>query len=85
MPYNSKITGEVLRSLRVRRRLSQEIVSGLAGMARSHLAMIESGTVNTTIATLWRIAEAMNMRLSEIILLIEDAHEKEMLTHSNEK
>lgn len=41
--YNSRSTGQVIGILRVQRGLSQEVLSGLAGIARSHLAMIELG------------------------------------------
>ena len=71
MPYNNLITGQVIRRLRVQRGLSQEVLSGLAGMARSHLAMIEAGSKQASVDTLWRIAEALDMRLSELIRQVE--------------
>ena len=39
-PYDHRAAGRVLRRLRLRSGLSQETLSGLAGLARSHLAMI---------------------------------------------
>lgn len=41
MLYNHVITGQVIRSLRKKRGISQEVLSGFACIARSHLAMIE--------------------------------------------
>lgn len=46
IPYNCEITGRIIRDLRIRQNLSQEVLSGLAGVARSYLAMIEAGTKN---------------------------------------
>ena len=71
MRYNHAVTGRIIRDLRRKRSLSQEVLSGLAGIARSHLAMIESGTKNASLETLWRIAEALAMSLSELIFMIE--------------
>ena len=43
MPYNRKVFGVVIGRLRISRGLTQEKMSGLAGIARSHLAALESG------------------------------------------
>ena len=74
MQYDSAITGKVIRSMRKKLGISQEVLSGLAGIGRSHLAMIETGTKNANVETLWRIAEALHMPLSELIRQIEEAH-----------
>ena len=71
MSYNFKSMGRLIRTLRIRRKLSQEVLSGLAGISRSHLAMIESGTKNPTVATLWRIASSLDMPLSRLFELLE--------------
>ncbi|MBR3795151.1 MAG: helix-turn-helix domain-containing protein [Clostridia bacterium] len=52
--------------------MSQEILSGLSGVARSHLAMIENGKKNANVDTLWRIAAALDLRLSELIRLVKN-------------
>ena len=76
MKYKSRITGQIIGCLRTRRGMSQEGLSGLAGVARSHLAMIETGSNNANVDTLWRIAEALDMRLSELIQMVEAEHER---------
>ena len=43
MPYNTHITGQVIGKLRVERGLTQEQLSGLANIGRSHLTAIEIG------------------------------------------
>lgn len=76
MDYNYRITGQVIGSIRTQRKISQEVLSGLSGVARSHLAMIETGSKNANVDTLWRIAAALGMRLSELFKMIEIEHEK---------
>lgn len=76
MDYNYKITGQIVGRLRTQRGMSQEVLSGLSGVARSHLAMIETGSKNANVDTLWRIAQALEMKLSDLMKLIEDEHER---------
>ena len=76
MDYNYKITGQIVGRLRTQRGMSQEVLSGLSGVARSHLAMIETGNKNANVDTLWRIAQALEMKLSDLIKLIEYEHER---------
>ncbi len=77
MNYNSKITGRMISQMRMEKGMSQEVLSGLAGIARSHLAMIETGRKNANVDTLWRIANALGMPLSELIRLVENTMEQE--------
>lgn len=56
--------------------LTQEVLSGLAGISRSHLAEIETGRTKANVETLWRISEALGMKLSCIIGMVEEAIEK---------
>ena len=42
--FENSAVGRVVRRLRKEKGLSQEVFSGFAGIARSHLAMIENGT-----------------------------------------
>lgn len=52
--------------------MTQEVLSGLAGISRSHLAMIENGHKTARIDTLWFIAVALNTRLSDLIRVAEE-------------
>lgn len=71
MPYNSKAFGVVISRLRSSKGLSQERMSGLAGIARSHLAALESGKKTVKLSTLWNIAYALDLQPSELIRLVE--------------
>ena len=77
MQYDHKIIGRIIQEERKRRGLTQEILSGLAAISRSHLAEIESGRTKANVETLWKIAEALNMKLSDIIRMAERALEEE--------
>lgn len=76
MDYRPEAVAALLRHLRKKRRLSQEVLSGLSGMARPHLSMIERGERMPTLYTIWRIADALDMRPSELVALIEEEMEK---------
>ncbi len=61
MSYNSKAFGYVIGQLRADRGISQEQLSGLAGISRSHLAMIERGRRVIRMDTLFKIADALEI------------------------
>lgn len=46
--------------------MSQDGLRGLAGMARTHLTMIENDTIYANIETVWKIADALDLRPSEL-------------------
>ncbi|CCX37762.1 dNA-binding helix-turn-helix protein [Clostridium sp. CAG:1013] len=69
--FNKFAVGHVIRRLRKDRGLSQEVFSGLAGIARSHLAMIESGSKQANFETVWRISNAFGMFPHEFVCLVE--------------
>ena len=77
MRYDYRITGRVIGRLRTRQGMSQEMLSGLAGIARSHLTMIETGRKNANVDTLWRIAQALGMPLSELMRMVEQEAARE--------
>lgn len=79
MQFDNRAVGGAIRSLRKKRGLSQEVLSGLAGIARTHLTMIESGAKQPNFETLWRIALALDMRPSELVAAIET-----QVTHTEE-
>lgn len=76
MPYNRKAFGVVISRLRVEKGLTQEQMSGLAGIARSHLAALENGQKTVKLDTMWRIADALEIRPGELITRIEKEGEK---------
>lgn len=71
MEYSTKVTGQIVGMLRVKKGYTQETLAGLAGIARTHLTAIENGTKYAGVDTLWRIASALDIRLSDLIRLVE--------------
>lgn len=69
--FNKYAVGVVIRRLRKEKNLSQEVFSGLVGMARSHLAMIETGTKQPNFETIWRIANAFKIPPHTLVEYIE--------------
>lgn len=70
---DSKIVGAVIQKCREEKRLSQEVVSGLADIGRTHLSAIERGERKPTLETFFRIAEAMNISAADLMKRIEEA------------
>ncbi len=73
---DAKVVGRVIQETREKKKLSQELVSGLAGIGRTHLSAIERGERKPTLDTFYRIAEALQMRPSVLLLAVEEAIEK---------
>lgn len=69
---DAKIVGYVIHEYREKKGLSQEVVSGLADIGRTHLSAIERGARKPTLETFFRLAEALNIRPSELISAIEN-------------
>lgn len=68
---DSKAVGETIAEIRRRKNISQDVLSGLAGIGRTHLSAIERGERKPTLETLYRISLAFDMRMSEIIIEME--------------
>ena len=69
------IAGNVLRELREKTGRSQEVVSGLADIGRTHLSAPERGERRPAPDTLFKLAAALNLTPSEIVRQIERAVE----------
>lgn len=66
------IVGEVIAKFRNDKSISQEVLSGLANIGRTHLSAIERGQRKPTLETLYRISLALNVNMSDIIKEIEN-------------
>lgn len=70
------LIGTVIRNLRISKGKTQEVLSGLAGLDRTHYSKIERGLRSPTIETLFRIAQALDISPHELVIEIEKALEK---------
>lgn len=71
MPYNSQRVGLIISMERSNHRMTQEQLSELAGISRSHLAALESGKKSPNLETFWRIAEALSLSPSLLLYKVE--------------
>lgn len=67
------VVGNVIQELREKKGLSQEVVSGLAGIGRTHLSAVERGERKPTMETFFRISDALQIKPSELMAMIEAA------------
>ena len=72
-----KLVGEVIAELRNKKGISQEVLSGLADIGRTHLSAIERGERKPTLETLYRIACALDMKMSDVMIVLENRLEKD--------
>ena len=68
---DSRSVGEAIAHCRREKGLSQEILSGLADIGRTHLSAIERGERKPTLETLYRISQALGIRMSDLVEEIE--------------
>ena len=71
MMLDATIVGRVIQEYREKKGLSQEVVSGLAAIGRTHLSAIERGERKPTMETFFRICDALQVRPSELMAMIE--------------
>lgn len=69
---DAKIVGNVLSDYRKKKGLSQEVLSGLADIGRTHLSAIERGERKPTLETLYRICNALDIKMSDVVKEIEN-------------
>lgn len=65
--------GRVLRERRLAAGLTQEKLALEAGVDRTFVSLLERGGRQPTLATLWRLAEALRVAPSDLIGAIEKA------------
>ena len=64
--------GNAIAFFRKKNGISQEVLSGLADIGRSHLSAIERGERKPTLETLYRICTALDVKMSTVVAKIEE-------------
>lgn len=59
--------GKNIRDLRERRNISQEQFGKMVGVHRTYVGMVERGEKNITIFSLRKFAEALNVKVRDLI------------------
>ena len=77
MQLNPIVVGSVIAKFRIQKGITQEVLSGLADIGRTHLSAIERGGRKPTLETLYRISLALDIKMSTIITEIEKEIEKQ--------
>ena len=68
---NAIIVGKVIQRYREKKGISQEALSGLADIGRTHLSAIERGERKPTLETFYRICQGLDVPASKIMSDIE--------------
>ena len=79
------IVGNTISRIRKQKGLSQEVMSGLADIGRTHLSAIERGERKPTLETLYRLAIALDIKMSDIVKQMESRLEQEQTAHNMPK
>ena len=67
-----KVLGKTLQQIRMEKGMSQDVLSGLADIDRSHLSKIELGLRAPTVIVLNRLTDALEIKMSKLFRMIED-------------
>jgi len=65
------IFGEVLQELRLQQALTQDQLAERAGTERSHISALERAEKGPALATIFSLADALNMPAGDLIGLVE--------------
>lgn len=68
---NPKLVGLIIQKYRKNKGLTQEQLSGLAGLDRTHYSKIERGLRSPTLETLFKIAYALDINPHVLVETIE--------------
>ena len=66
------LVGKTVTYFRKKKNISQEVLSGLADIGRTHLSAIERGERKPTLETLYRICNALDIKMSVFIIKLEE-------------
>ena len=69
----AKRFGALVRRLRLERGYSQERFGEVSGLHRTYIGMVERGETNVTLGTAYRLAGALGIGLSSILVELERA------------
>ena len=76
MRLDPKAVGRVIAAYRMKKGVTQEVLSGLSDIGRTHLSAIERGERKPTLETLYRISLALDIKMSTLVIAIEKELEK---------
>ena len=76
MQLDPIVVGTVIARYRTQKGITQEVLSGLSDIGRTHLSAIERGERKPTLETLYRISLALGVKMSAIVASVEEELEQ---------
>ncbi|MDD4012129.1 MAG: XRE family transcriptional regulator [Sphaerochaetaceae bacterium] len=67
MSENPPMIGKNIQKARMACNLTQNVLSERSGVSKAMLSQIESDKVNPTVATVWKIAKGLGVRIQELL------------------
>lgn len=74
-----KAFGSALKILRQEKGLSQEKLADISGFHRTYISLLERGIKSPSLATLHRLSQALDITLTQLIMVVENTKEDEKL------
>ncbi|KRE70879.1 hypothetical protein ASL11_11335 [Paenibacillus sp. Soil750] len=65
------IFGKVLKSLRIKKGITQEQLATISTLERTYISELENGKYQPTLTSIFDIARGLNMKPSELVRLVE--------------
>ena len=62
-----EIFGKNIRSFRVKKQLSQEVLAERAGLHRTYIGMVERGEKNVTLESMSKLAKALGVKVVALL------------------
>jgi transcriptional regulator with XRE-family HTH domain len=73
---NNKLFGEVLRSCRLEKRLTQEQLSERVDVIRAFISALENGTRQPSLAMIFRLAKALDVKPGTLVDAVAEKMEQ---------
>ncbi len=76
----STVFGKILRELRLEKGLSQEQLGFEADLRRTYVSILELGQQQPSLTTIFKLAQALNIKASHLLELVESRIEENNLS-----
>lgn len=70
----NKAFGQLLKSIREQKHVSQEKLAELSGLDRTFISLLERGLRQPSLKTLFRLSKALEIPPTEVVRKLEDMH-----------
>ncbi|MBX9996060.1 helix-turn-helix domain-containing protein [Priestia aryabhattai] len=74
--YTEKVFGEILKKIRKKQKMSQEQLALACNLERTYISMLERGTRNPTLNTIFKLSTVLGVKPSHLINMVEESLDK---------